>query len=397
MTFQGLVYTSSNEDTRYECALLAPTHKRVLAVCGSGARALPLAAIGGTQGRFADELVIVDSNPMQLDFARMRLAAIHDFDRTTYARFLGYEHGCLREERRALFDSLDFQRDAKIRLRACFEAYGLTSPFALGRWETSIMRLSRLIRAAVGPDFLKVFACSSEDEQRDFLASHFASRRWKMTVATLSQSVLLGGVFFRGRLPPLTLSASGMLYYDSVLKTAFANGLARENFFLSFLFRGKYDSVALPCEAAPGFYERMRKALRTCKVTFVQGDLSDTLRRAAAKGEPFDFVSASDVPSYWDANALVEFHAALGKGLSQGGVAVLRHYRHRPEDSKSLKRSGLHDSRYPANANPMECTGLYDISHLTRQGSEILDFGRRALHPSGAERLSRGGPLHGSL
>ena len=115
-------------------------------------------------------------------------------------------------------------------------------------------------------------------------------------------------------------------------------------------------------------------------------------------GQTFDFVSASDVPSYWDANALVEFHAALGKGLSQGGVAVLRHYRHRPEDPKSLTRSGLSDSRYPANANPLECTGLYDISHLRRQGSEVLDFRRPTTPPHyGEERLNRGGPLNGPL
>lgn len=406
MTFQGLVYTSSNEDTRYECSLLDSSHKRVLAVCGSGARALPLAAIGTSPGKTVSELVVVDSNPIQLDFARMRLAAIRDFDRVTYARFMGYEKGCLPEERRALLKSLSFERESKLRIATWFEASKLSAPCYLGHWENSIARLSRLIRAAVGSEFMKVFHCKSENEQREFLAPHFASRRWNVAVATLSQSVLLGGVFFRGRLPPLTLSDSGMRYYDSALKAAFLNGVARANFFLNLLFRGEFFPAGLPCDASPGSFERMRDALQNCQVTFVPGDLSDALRRAGAQGNPFDFVSASDVPSYWDEKALLEFHAALAKGLKPEGMAVLRHYRHRPNDSDSLKRNHLLEHRIPPAQNSMECTGLYDISHICHEqkADALHNAGRDALHISrlktlapGDLAINRGGILHDAL
>jgi S-adenosylmethionine-diacylglycerol 3-amino-3-carboxypropyl transferase len=386
MTFHGLVYTLANEDTGFELACLGPSHERILAVCGSGARALPLA------GRGAKRLVIVDANPEQLLVCKLRHAALEVLGREDYCRFLGLTDGVSPAGRREIFEALQLPADARDSLRRTLAGAGWRAPCYLGRWERSIRKLSVLIRAAVGRRFLDIFEGGDNGMALapEVLAEAFASPRWEFAVNLLSRSLLLKNVFFRGALPPLTLASSSNAFYDAALRDAFSRGSPATNFFLNLLFLGRVHEGCLPPEADPRIYAATKAGLSNCEVVYVEADVREALRAAARCGESFHFVSLSDTPSYWDDGAYARCRDSLAAGLAPGGSAVLRYYRHRPGHRRPVAMLGEESSGIGEEPHYPERTGIYALTILTRAAGAIAARGHTPfLARTRAEAMAR--------
>ena len=96
----------------------------------------------------------------------------------------------------------------------------------------------------------------------------------------------------------------------------------QKSFFLQLCFYGKIKSLlGVPVEAQKDSFERIQKS--KTKVNYIQEDFVSYL----AKGESqYDFLSLSDVPSYFQGDLERDFMQKIKPGLKVGAILVIRYY-----------------------------------------------------------------------
>ena len=141
-----------------------------------------------------------------------------------------------------------------------------------------------------------------------------------------------------------------------VLMQVFENGLIernpRESFFLQMLFLGDLRySEGLPLEVDPEVYKETQKFKG--EIRFTQTDLLSHLQSHSA-----DFVSLSDVPSYFNQEQIQQLQKCLLRDLEQrGGAWVSRSFlRHPPWESALHPFQALGKNRW---AEESDTTGVY--------------------------------------
>jgi S-adenosylmethionine-diacylglycerol 3-amino-3-carboxypropyl transferase len=83
--FQDFNYSLANEDTRVE-QKDSRGCRDILAVCGSGARVIPLLH------KDLKRITVVDTSSVQLDYLRLKHELVLQLDDADYLKFLGYRH-----------------------------------------------------------------------------------------------------------------------------------------------------------------------------------------------------------------------------------------------------------------------------------------------------------------
>jgi S-adenosylmethionine:diacylglycerol 3-amino-3-carboxypropyl transferase len=83
--FYALNYTLANEDTEFEYRLTRDLNpKKIISVCGAGARAFPLLTDA------TEELILVDLSKEQLKLAQFRAETIKQLNFEEFLLFWGY-------------------------------------------------------------------------------------------------------------------------------------------------------------------------------------------------------------------------------------------------------------------------------------------------------------------
>lgn len=321
----SLNYTLANEDTGLELELLPQGVGHLFSVAGSGGRILPLLA------RAPKVVTCVDISQEQLHLARMRFESARVLTHAEFMRFWGYPpQSADPAERRKMFESLSLPDDARTYLSKVFEARGWESILYDGKWERTFGKLSVGVRALTGAAGMGLFTALTRAEHERYLREKFPARAWKTVLFLLGNAGVFNALLYKGHFPKKNLPQSFYGFYKEAFERLFAQGPARENFFLQLLFFGKVIfSEGCPVECKPEVFAAAQAALRSgIEIRYRLGDL---VGEAASTDVPIDFFSFSDVPSYFSGDLEREFMQRVRPKLAGGALVVLRNYLHVPE------------------------------------------------------------------
>ncbi len=368
--FSTLNYTLANEDTGLECALLAGGAGRsgdtILTIAGSGGRALPL--LVGAPSR----LVCVDLAEPQLALTELRIALAREASHEEFLQFMGFPSaatevsaGELAVLRRRWVDQLELRPGTRAFLKSWLGSIDWGSPLYEGKWERTFQKLSRVVQLMMGEGGRGLFECTTLEEQNIYLKTRFPWLRWKAVIAMLGNASVFNALLYKGSFPEKNIPGSRRSFYESRYARLFAQGPARENFFLQLSFLGKLVyPEGNPVECDPGVFESAKRALQSCQVEYQLGDAAEIASRQRGR---IGFLSFSDVPSYFKGEQERTFMQRIRPGLAVGSKVVVRNYLHVPEN---CDRRGFEDeSARHADAILAEKVGVYDVDIFKYLGS----------------------------
>jgi S-adenosylmethionine-diacylglycerol 3-amino-3-carboxypropyl transferase len=290
--FQTINYASVNEDWRTEAAALriGPSDT-VLCVTGSGDRPLDLLP------HLPERIVAIDLNPAQNRLLVLKMAAMLQLPFEEYAAFLGL-HTASGEWRMEVWrrlrgelpvDSQVFWQSREHMIRA--------GVLYQGRWERHYRRVSRLARLLRGRAIRTLFEFDDIEDQRIFVHAQWDTTWWRKIYRPLC-SPFVSRLFFGD--PAFYAHVAvpvGPVLYERML-ASLERYLARENFMISLVLRGRLPQSDLPPYLTPDGYAAIRGLLG--RIDIVTADVV-TYLHAQAPGT-FSRFSLSDVPSFLTAD-----------------------------------------------------------------------------------------------
>ncbi len=331
--FSKLNYSLANEDTSLEYAMVAKLKpKRTLAVCGSGGRSLPLAT--GT----SSELVCADLSEQQLLLAKHRTATFLELDHRDFLLYWGFPPYDSRENRhvrRAIFESLSLDEPTRAYFRTLFEELDWHGLIYEGKWEKTFTGVPKLLRRFIGTKYDHIFDFQTMEEQKAFFDRELESATWKLiprlVLRAFGNAAFFNAFLYKGHFVKKNVEETHFEYYRQAYRRLLYQDLARKNFFLQLTFLGriKYPE-GNTIEAHKDVFEATKAALGKISVKYEKQDLI-TLGESSA--EKFDFVSLSDVPSYFSEHLDRVYLQRLKTGLNPGAQVVVRCYLRVPENT----------------------------------------------------------------
>ena len=326
--FSSLNYTLGNEDTEFEVKLVEKQKpKKILSIAGCGSRALPLLSCG------ASELICVDVATAQLALTRLRLACYYKLSHEEFLIFWGfppYAAYDYSKTRKDLFMSLDLSAEDRTFFSAIFLENKWESILYLGKWERTFQTLSKGLRLILGKDYGKLLSFTDLSSQTDYYENDFPSRRWDAVLFLLGNKPVFNALLYKGDFIKKNVPETHFDYYKSSFDQLFRNDLVRKSFFANLCFFGKIEHAdGNTIEAVKTNYDKVVKNLSSgAKVSLVSKDL---VSAASNYKDELDFVSLSDVPSYFSGDTERNFPAELLPSLRSGALVVLRSYLRVPE------------------------------------------------------------------
>jgi S-adenosylmethionine-diacylglycerol 3-amino-3-carboxypropyl transferase len=305
--FDGLNYSFGNEDCAVETALLPLNTPEVVSVCHSGTQIIPFLS------RKPASLTLVDVSNEQLVIAELRLFLLRALSFDDYLRFWGYPPYAdedLEGFRRSSLGHCDFKyRD---QVMAWLQHAHWCSPLYIGKWESTVAKMSYLYRLILGARGLKHL----------YSDQAFPKLRWRMCVTTAKFLAAAYAIFCKSELPPGTKATQLFQEYERIFDAILASGRLKENFFFEMLLFGKILHVsANPLEAQRAQYEDAQSWVSTCNVRFVKSDVFDFIRDST---HTFDFVALSNVPSYLSGYRSEGYLQEMKHSLNIGARVVSR-------------------------------------------------------------------------
>jgi S-adenosylmethionine-diacylglycerol 3-amino-3-carboxypropyl transferase len=324
--FSELNYTLANEDNRLEYEMvrrLRPVN--VLAVCGSGGRSLPLAAFT------SNSLICCDLAEPQLALARHRLAtfiAWNEQDFLLYWGFPPYHVDENRSRRKALFQSLNLTKEDRSFFEQIYQRNGHKGLIYEGRWERTYTAIPAVFNKLLRKQYDEIFQFESIDEQRTYFETHIKNgyRKFipKLILFLAGNPQFFNTFLYKGNFIKKNQPVSHYGFYREALSKLFYQDLARKNFFLQLSFTGQIRfPEGNPVEALSENYQDIRTGLQRCQISFLRKDVIEASESAESK---FDFVSLSDVPSYFQGELACNYLQRLSRSLQIGAIVVVRYY-----------------------------------------------------------------------
>lgn len=317
--FNGLNYSMANEDTALERGIVKKIGpKKILSVCGSGSRALSLLTPE------VQELHCADLSERQLSLARLRLLTNKRLDHDDFLKFWGHAPYSI-EDHKAF--RKDFVENCKASLedhniwRKLHEKNEWASLLYKGKWESSFSSFGKIVNTTLGRKALELFQFSDIDAQKEFLDKKFPWKRWNLLVKVIGNRATFNALLYKGDFIKKNVKKSYFEYYSEAFERLFTTAPAKENFFLQLCLLG---AVRFPegniIEAKKDVYEDVKES--SALIDFHQGDVLATAKESG----PFDFISISDVPSYFSGETEKGFLNSLLPCLNSGGHIVIRSY-----------------------------------------------------------------------
>lgn len=330
--FSDLNYSLANEDTRLEldlCRHYKP--KAILSVCGSGGRFLPLLAAQPKR------IVALDLADQQLYLAELRKQTILECDYESFLLFWGfppYKTTENRAKRREIYQTLNLSTPCRGYFDELFASCDFEGLIYKGKWERTIIGVPKILRRVVRDYYDAMFDCTSLAEQEKFFARKLNDPIWKLlpkgVVALLGNAAFFNAFLYRGHFVKKNIDVGYYDFYRAVFLRLFSNGLVRENYFLQLCFLGELRfPEGNPVEALKDVFLACQETLK--KKAEIALEKANVLEYSKRGEEKFDFVSLSDVPSYFAGEDERNYMRDLKRVLNPGAIVVVRCYLRIPE------------------------------------------------------------------
>lgn len=318
--FQGLNYTLGNEDTTVEIELVKHfKSKKIFSICGSGGRSLPLLSDN------VELLSLSDLSIHQLYLAELRMATYSQLSQEEFLKFWGYfpynekDNSTLRKTE---FEKLDLSGKCREFFQHVFLEINFNSPLYLGKWERTFKILSNINKVLLGKDFDRVMHFDNLADQKKYYKDSFPMIRWKMVIFLLGNKSLFNALLYKGDFIEKNSPLSHFDYYFKAYDRLFTTDLASKSFFLNLCFYGRINSQnGVPIEAHAETMARIKKT--KAEIQYLNEDFVSFL----AKGEKqYDFLSLSDVPSYFKGDLERDFMQKIKPSLQKDAIVCVRYY-----------------------------------------------------------------------
>jgi S-adenosylmethionine-diacylglycerol 3-amino-3-carboxypropyl transferase len=314
--FTKLNYTLSNEDTFFENELLPSHLNNIISICGSGSRVIPLLA------KNPKEITIVDSSEWQLKLCELRIETIRTLSYEEFLIFWGYRKTA---EEDAIRLRMRFM--AKSELKNIFIENNWSAPIYYGKWEQTVIKLSKIMNILLGKNNIeKLFSFTTKNEYDHFLDKVFPWNRFNLFVTILTHPFIMNILLYKGNHAKFKTNENITLgeYYTQFFKKVIEQDLARKNFFLQLSLLGEIRfEDGLPAEATKDIFELVKKNSDQIKVNYFSGDFFTAIKNSSNN---FDFVSLSDVPSYFSSEIENKHLQLIKEKLSDGAIVCCRYY-----------------------------------------------------------------------
>ena len=284
----SLNYASCNEDWRSEWdALRITSEDRVLCITGSGDRPLNIIA------QNPEKVTAMDLNATQNYLLRLKMVAMRVLPYSEYSSFLGLSAGTDR-----LSSWRRVRRDLPEECRRFWDNHTVLLEKGIiysGRWERHLAKLASIVKVIRGTTIDQLFAFDDIEEQRSFVEVQWDRWWWRWAFRVFG-SATFSRLFFGDpgfyQYAPKGMNI-GRYVFDS-MKRYLENGLARESFMLSLMFRSKLSRYDLPPYLDPVFVNEIIKRLHRIEIR--TGNLLELMENV--EEGCFTKFSLSDVPSF---------------------------------------------------------------------------------------------------
>lgn len=322
--FTGLNYTLGNEDTNLEISLVKTLlPKSVLAICGSGGRSIPLAQSG------VEQLSLVDLSREQIFLAKLREATYKQLSYDQFIDFWGYYpddndgHEALRKK---IFAQLNLDESVRKFFENIFNEIDYSSLLYLGKWEQTFATLSKINQKILGKKFDSIFKYDNLTDQIEYFQNGFPLFRWYLVLFVLGNKTMFNALLYKGDFISKNYPESHFDYYRKAFNHLFTHDLASKSFFLQLCFFGRIMHLAgLPIESLEFTFNEIHNS--KTRIDYHHEDFVTFLKNSEIK---YDFLSISDVPSYFKGELEAEFMQEIKKSLNPRCHIVIRNYLRKP-------------------------------------------------------------------
>lgn len=357
--FENLNYTMSNEDTQLEHDLLPENTGHVLCIAGSGSRVLPLFA------KKPKQMSISDYSIEQLALTKTRIETLRCLEHQEFLAFWGYPSQKLMEphERQKLFHQLELNDREQEIMSTIFKSNEWKPLLYSGSYEKAIIKLSRVIQKILGDKHIeKLKSFNDHYKFASYLKNDFPRLKWKLLVSVLGNSTMLNALLYKGKHPKKNIDISYSKYYNQMFDKLFSLFTPKESFFLQLiLFSEIIDIENAPFETNEKIFSQMKAGIENCKINFYQGDLFSNIEKFDTN---IDFVSFSDILSYFPVDLEEVYLQKIKKKLNPKALTVHRYYFHINRNLDTTGYTKLTES-YPTLINK-EKTQIYIIDIYQR-------------------------------
>lgn len=329
--FSDLNYSLGNEDTNFERQIVLE-HKpeKIISVCGSGSRALPLI------NSSTKEIILVDLAIQQLWLAKLRVELIKKCNHEEFLTFWGYAPYSPDENtnrRKEIYSTLELGDAENEYFIALFESKNWKSILYTGKWEKTFKFFSRITNFVVGKDVVnRLFDFNDIHGQVEYMNTSFPKKKWEILLRALGNKAMFNALLYKGHFIKKNIQESYLEYYSKAYNHLFKNDLAKKSFFLQLTFFGKIiHKEGNLIEAHKECFDTMKENIKNCKINYVQGDLIKTI----TENKDVDFISLSDVPSYFTDLTEKNFFQEIKPSLSKNAIVVNRNYLRIPNANRS--------------------------------------------------------------
>jgi S-adenosylmethionine:diacylglycerol 3-amino-3-carboxypropyl transferase len=351
-----LQYAVSLEDSRAELALHKTLgFKEVIAIAGGGERALVLC-------ENSDKLTIIDQNPLQINFVKLKLYAIKNL---TWRQWQQLRHGSYRNIFERWIQLRSLLRNSNPNLKSLWSKwnillpgtlYGLATCGAIDRYYIRGSRLLSLFASKAVRNLL---------EAKDARASELAFNRlksgvwWRFMLWLGSNPV---SQKFIARNQGWFLNAPDGFnignYLTKRLDVFFTKYPLKESHLLQLIFNGRSGPGGAGAqEERPELYQIIRES--TCSFEFLSSSALEffTNQRFVRP----QLVSLSNILAYIPSDQQEQLFRAVIRSLSQGSVIVIRQFITKIEIPESLRSSLKVRRDYAEQLAEVDRSFIYDF------------------------------------
>lgn len=329
--FYALNYTLANEDTQFEYEMVKKLKpKKIVSVCGAGSRCFPLLTEETT------DIYLVDLSKEQLMLARLREACYKNLSFDEFLLFWGYPPYRAKEnqvKRKEVLSKLNLDIELDNYFKNLFAKNDWNSLLYIGKWEKTFAFFSKIVTKVFGEELIKeFFECKDLAEQEVFVKKKFPHLKWKVIMGILGNKALFNALLYKGDFIKKNVDETYIQYYDKAFKHLMSHDLVRTSYFMQLCFLGeiRYPEGNL-IEAQKNGFAKIKKCLKSVNVHYQEKDIISAIRDL----DEVDFISISDVPSYFSGDLEREFFQMILPSLSDNGIIVNRNYLRIPEANRN--------------------------------------------------------------
>ncbi len=318
--FSGLNYTLGNEDTSVEIEMIKTLRpENIFSICGSGGRSLPL------MHKDASVITLSDLSKEQLQLAELRHATYKTLTHEQFLLFWGYfpyAENNYSTQRKELFSKITLTPETREFFSNVFSEIDYGSLLYLGKWERTFAVFAKVNRILLGLDFDRIMRFDNLEEQKEYYQTKFPMKRWKALIQILGNKAMFNALLYKGDFITKNSKLTHFEYYFQAFERLFTRDLAQKSFFLNLCFYGRIKSLAgVPVEANAESFKRVNESQTA--VEYKQEDFVTFLSKGTHQ---YDFLSLSDVPSYFQGDLERDFMQKIRPGLLSGAIIVTRYY-----------------------------------------------------------------------